>query len=45
MGLKDDKSCLAYLGAAYQYNLVKSFIEDKEFFKSLNEIIDQNAFT
>ena len=45
MGLKDDKSCLGYLGAAYQYNLVKSFIEDKEFFKSLNEIIDQNAFT
>lgn len=45
MTYKDERSCLGYLGAAYQHNLVKAFIEDKEYFKDLTEIIDQNAFT
>jgi len=45
MAVQDDKSCLGYLGAPYQYNLVKELIEDKEYFKDLSSILDQNSFT
>jgi hypothetical protein len=40
-----DKSSLSYLGEEYQYKLVKEFIEDKNCFKDLAPIIDQNMFT
>lgn len=38
-------SDLGYLGVDFQYKLVKLFIEDQEFFKSINTIVDQNMFT
>lgn len=40
-----DKSTLKYLGEDYQYKLVKEFMEDKDCFKELAPIIDQNMFT
>ena len=40
-----DKSSLQYLGEEYQYKLVKEFMEDKNCFKDLAPIIDQNMFT
>lgn len=42
---KTDKKNLGYLGEDFQYKLVHTFMEDKEFFKDLNSIIDQNMFT
>ena len=36
---------LGFLGEDFQYKLVREFIEDKEFFKDLCDIIDQNLFT
>jgi len=36
---------LGFLGEDFQYKLVHEFIEDKEFFKDLCDIIDQNLFT
>jgi replicative DNA helicase len=36
---------LGFLGEDFQYKLVHEFIEDKEFFKDLCDIIDQNMFT
>ena len=44
MGQTDRKN-LGYLGEDFQYKLVHTFMEDKEFFKDLNNIIDQNMFT
>lgn len=43
MGKNDNK--LGFLGEEYQYKLVKEFINDKEFFKDLCDIIDQNLFS
>ena len=40
-----DKSTLGYLGEDFQIKLVKCFFEDKNFFISLEHIIDQNMFT
>jgi len=40
-----DKSTLGYLGEDFQIKLVKCFFEDKNFFISLEQIIDQNMFT
>ena len=40
-----DKSSLKYLGEEYQYKLVKEFMEDRNCFKDLAPIIDQNMFT
>ena len=40
-----DKSPLKYLGEDYQYKLVKEFMEDKDCFKELAPIIDQNMLT
>ena len=40
-----DKSTLKYLGEDYQYKLVKEFMEDKDCFKELAPIIDQNMLT
>ena len=36
---------LGFLGEDFQYKLVHEFIEDKEFFKDLCDIVDQNLFT
>lgn len=36
---------LGYLGIEFQYRLVKALMEDKELFRDLNPIIDQNMFT
>lgn len=43
MGVNENK--LGFLGEDYQYKLVKEFISDKEFFKDLCDIIDQNLFS
>lgn len=40
-----NKQNLGYLGEEFQYKLIHTFMEDKEFFKDLNGIIDQNMFT
>lgn len=45
MAGKTDKTSLGYLGEDFQYKLVHAFLEDKEFFKDLYEITDQNMFT
>ena len=42
---RNDKQNLGYLGEEFQYKLIHTFMEDKEFFKDLNSIIDQNMFT
>lgn len=39
------KKDLGYLGEDFQIELVKSFIEDQQFFISIEQIIDQNMFT
>lgn len=36
---------LGFLGEDFQCKLVHSFVEDKEFFKDLCDIVDQNLFT
>ena len=40
-----ERKDLGYLGEEFQYKLVHTFMEDKEFFKDLSSIIDQNMFT
>lgn len=40
-----DKKDLGYLGEDFQYKLIHTFMEEKEFFKDINGIIDQNMFT
>ena len=45
MSQQIDKTSLTYLGEDYQYKLVKEFMEDKNCFKDLAPIIDQNMFT
>src|SRR5574344_149945 len=40
-----DKSNLGFLGEDFQFRLVHEFMEDKDCFKDLNNIIDQNMFT
>lgn len=44
MGVVDKKD-LGYLGENFQYKLIHTFMEEKEFFKDINGIIDQNMFT
>lgn len=41
----DNRSSLGFLGEDYQYRLVHEFMEDKNCFKDLAPIIDQNMFT
>lgn len=36
---------LAYLGDDFQRRLVHAFMEDKDFFKDISNIVDQNMFT
>lgn len=40
-----DKQNLGYLGEDFQFKLVHAFMEDKEFFKDMSSIVDQNMFT
>ena len=41
----DIKLDLKFLGLNYQQELVKCFIEDHQFFMSIEHIVDQNMFT
>ena len=45
MSKKNLTNNLGYLGNEYQERLVKCLIEDQQFFKRLNYVIDQNMFT
>lgn len=40
-----NRNDLGYLGLDFQYRLIHSFMENKEFFKDLHSIVDQNMFT
>lgn len=40
-----DKSNFGYLGKSFQYELVKVFIEEPNFFEETASIVNQNAFT
>ena len=40
-----NKTDLGYLGDDFQYDLVKLFIEDQDFFKKIEVIVNQNQFT
>lgn len=42
---RNDYSNMGFLGEDFQYKLVHEFVEDREFFKDLNSIVDQNMFT
>lgn len=42
---KQNTSNLGYLGVDFQYRFVKSLMEDKNLFRDLRSIIDQNTFT
>lgn len=41
----NDRSTLGYLGEDFQYRLVHSLMDDKDFFRDLYDILDQNMFT
>lgn len=45
MSKQNIKKDLGYLGEDFQVELVKTFIEDQQFFISIEQIIDQNMFT
>ena len=40
-----DRKDLGYLGEDFQYKLIHTFMEEKEFFKDIHTIVDQNMFT
>jgi replicative DNA helicase len=40
-----EKNDLGYLGEDFQYKLIHTFMEDKEFFKDVNAIVNPNMFT
>lgn len=42
---QQNRQNLGYLGEDFQYKLIHTFMDDKEFFKELNPIVDQNMFT
>lgn len=42
---QQNKQNLGYLGEDFQYKLIHAFMEDRDFFKELNSIVDQNMFT
>lgn len=43
--LKKDRQNLGYLGEDFQFKLIHTFMEERDFFKDLNPIVDQNMFT
>lgn len=45
MELRKGKKDLGFLGEDFQYKLVRELTDDKELFKDLNSVIDQNMFT
>lgn len=45
MSVQLDKTTLGYLGEDVQFKIVKEFMEDKNCFKELEPLIDQNMFT
>ena len=45
MTAKNQKQNLGYLGEDFQYKLIHTFMEEREFFKDINSIVDQNMFT
>lgn len=45
MAKNNSRDNLGYLGVDFQYRLAKAFIEDKKFFTSINNIVNQNMFT
>ena len=45
MAERNDRKDLGFLGEDFQYKLVKEITEDKELFKDLSNVIDQNMFT
>lgn len=45
MELRKGKKDLGFLGEDFQYKLVREMTDDKELFKDLNSVIDQNMFT
>ena len=45
MARQSNNDNLGYFGTDFQFDLVKCFIEDCEYFKSIEPIIDQNYFT
>lgn len=42
---RNEKKDLGFLGEDFQYKLVKELTDDKELFKDLSSVIDQNMFT
>ena len=45
MKAQNERKDLGFLGEDFQYKLVREFTDDKELFKDLNSVIDQNMFT
>lgn len=43
--IMNDKKDLGFLGEEFQFKLAKEITDDKDLFKDLNSIIDQNMFT
>lgn len=45
MTARNERKDLGFLGEDFQYKLVREFTDDKELFKDLSSVIDQNMFT
>ena len=45
MAIQEERKNLGYLGEDFQFKLVHTFLEDRNFFKDLHNIVDQNMFT
>lgn len=45
MTTRNERKDLGFLGEDFQYKLVREFTDDKELFKDLSSVIDQNMFT
>lgn len=45
MSRQEERKNLGFLGEDFQFKLVHTFFDDKNFFKDLHSIVDQNMFT
>ena len=45
MAVNIDKKDMGYLGEEFQYRLIHHFFANKDFFKDISSILDQNMFT
>lgn len=45
MAIQEERKNLGYLGEDFQFKLVHTFLDDRNFFKDLHNIVDQNMFT